>query len=607
MTYCVTTQTCQNGGLPVTGNQLSNCQVLSGSVAVTKFIPGTQGTVHDFDVSFTAARTAVHGDRFLQCTYNGATLKLAAALTVYDTPPVITNVVPGTLTPGVPTSVTIAGSNFGPYPGSVIVSQDPQGNLAIQQQPSRSAWNDNSVTVSVTPSSSASGQYDLKILSSGVYVDGSGNDFNTPLFLVQPGTNDQAQSNPKPITVQGQPPTVASLQVSQPSTPDAVTGIAPAVTAVPITDTSSAFATENPTPTRCVAGSVLDGCLITVLKDSGTVTVTAAGIQPLGSGGQIQWVLQRDSHDTVDSAFVCLHLPVACIAAVAAGSQVTFDPSSAGNFRLIAYFDANGNGQFDEGEQLRVARIAVVRFTIQNGSSMTLADTLYPDSFADGTVGASSAVTQGGIVISAPMRLSATYLMEGGGTLRTIGTDPIRLGNVGNLISVGNLSDTFEVTYPLAGVGNEDPGGTTPMVDSNMNPPAGGLQPFRGDSQTTLLAQPGTPPGTVGLLVRLDSSDGPAFSWKPTFKNTGILWAQTAGGNAFQEYAVAFCLTFPGTYVSLSQAKWSLAVNGYYTGVWADSGSIVTGDSALQQVGAADKVQVLGPSFKQTVNMKYIP
>ena len=198
------------------------------------------------------------------------------------------------------------------------------------------------------------------------------------------------------------------------------------------------------------------------------MTVQAVNVQPAASVGALRWIIDRDPSDTVGTGKPSL--------ANVTGQQTAFQPSMPGNFRLTVYIDRNANGAFDEGEQLRVLRIAVVRVTFQSGSDVfTLTDTL---EFAPsvGTVGVASTSDDG--TGPFPMTLSAAYLLEGGGASRTIGTGWIRLGNVGNL-----RSDSFQVSYGLAGVASEDPGGPLPMVDTRQvtkdEEPSGGATPFR--------------------------------------------------------------------------------------------------------------------------------
>jgi hypothetical protein len=140
------------------------------------------------------------------------------------------------------------------------------------------------------------------------------------------------------------------------------------------------------------------------------------------------------------------------------------------------------------------------------------------------------------------------------------------------------------------------------MVDTSLvtvkpgclNPqPAGGDCPFRANSvQTTLHS-------ATGQRVRLESQDSPGFGkWKIDHPATGNPWGSTSGGNAFNEFVVAFSSDFPRTYSSLNEDSYTLTVRGINdgTGKWKDNGSSST--SSETRLGPVkDKVQVLGLSF----------
>ena len=363
----------------------------------------------------------------------------------------------------------------------------------------------------------------------------------------------------------------------------AVTGIAPTVGPVTTDNTDSEFATDN--------GS-LD---VVVLKNSGVITVTGTNFEGALGGDQVQWQIDRDPTDVVDSGTPTL--------TGSPGSQVTFSPSTAGNFRLIAYIDANGSGSFDEGEQVGVVKFAIIQATLQQSTFILSEENIAGiDSSNQGT---STATTGGDTVNTAPMQLSATYLLEGGGADRTVGTGAITLGNVGNLIG----TDNFGITYPgtRSGTGAEDPGGTTPMVDT-LNATTvdqGGATPFRVNSTTS------DGNGGTGRIVAVTSADRPKFVWRLFHPTTGNAWDETAGGVSFREFVVAFSSTFPRTYLALHQAAWTVTVVGTNEdSVWDDGNgtqmSTVTGDSALQSA-TGFPVQVLGPSYGKNNSITYRP
>lgn len=380
----------------------------------------------------------------------------------------------------------------------------------------------------------------------------------------------------RPIT------TVDNLEVTLPATPNAVSGAAPTVVPAISNNSSSAFASDTSSD------------LVTVLKDSGAVTVTAKNVQPQANTNQIQWRLDRDPTDTIDTAMPAL--------GDSTGPQTTFKPSAAGNFRLIAYVDVNGNGTFDEGEQLRVLRMAIVKATLQPNSSFFLQNTVTGIGLTKVTTLDSSRV---------PMKLQAAYLLEGGGPGRDIGTRAITIGDIGNLVS-----DTFAINYPVpsggapppgnvAGTEVEQPGGPMPMVDTlNVQKdaePNGGTTAFRANSNMSELPAP-----SGGRLVQLSSFDAPEFSWDSNHPTTTNSWGSTAGANSFRELVVAFSNSFRRTYLLLHQAAWTVNVVGVNKGsVWVDAGSSVTGDTAFQAPTAP--VQAVGLSFVRQVGLSHTP
>ncbi|HLH18975.1 MAG TPA: hypothetical protein VKX45_17275 [Bryobacteraceae bacterium] len=214
-TYCVSTsQTqCIDGGFDAAG--ISSCSILGGGVTVTGMIAKPNGVKYEFELQFTADRTAWHGAHTLTCTYNGQKLSLANALMVYDATPVITSIAQDAPMVNGSFYVTLTGKYFGTAPGTVVpcahttaspappCGSTPTSDLTItqpspywQSQPASApldSWNNTQVKALVTPSASASGTYDLVINSTGVSTYGG------TAFLARNGT--QPESNREPITI----------------------------------------------------------------------------------------------------------------------------------------------------------------------------------------------------------------------------------------------------------------------------------------------------------------------------------------------------------------------------------------------------------------------
>ncbi len=371
---------------------------------------------------------------------------------------------------------------------------------------------------------------------------------------------------------------VDKLTASLPSTPDASTAVAPA---------DGTFTTTNKT-LAYVPTSNND--LMVVLQGAGTITVSANVVQPLTP--TIHWEIDQNPADTVATGTPTL--------GATTGNTTTITPNAPGNFRLIAYLDLNNNGTFDQGEQLKVLRIAIVKATVQAGSASLTTNT----AFAGGVNSVTTAGASGNVHA---MDIKASILLQGGGADQKIGTSQIVIGNVGNL-----LSDTFQITYPgqpmpadtRNGVGKEDPDGQinpapgfpAPMVDTvNGNNPNGGSAPFRGNSTQTVLAS------ATGRLIKLTSLDAPAFGWAGVHPTTGNPWAATSGVNAFREFIVGYSQTFIQNYMSYAHGDWTVTATGTSNaGTWQSNGATVTTPGAITvatQTGSDAGVQVRGPSF----------
>jgi hypothetical protein len=586
-----------NGTLTVTGSCLDHVSQVSfqSVLGLSAGAPSAVGAAsapevgpEQFTASYavTAGSPASQGYMTVTTPYGSAT----APVQVVPALPYISSINPDWWPAGSSTTVTISGAGFGggPWLGAT------QGVVSIASQYAvnwvLASWSDGQITGTVTPSANDPGEAVTVSVTGGSYGLG---------FQAGQGVGQPSPSAPATVEPRGEV-MISGLAIAQAATPNAVDGTVPSSgNSITSTNRSSAFAVVG--APDCSTSPTQNACLMTVLKNSGTLTVTAQNPQPAASATQIQWQIDRDPTDTVETG-----MPVI---SGSPGAQITFQPSAAGNFRLTAYVDLNGNGVFDEGEQLGVLQIAVVRATLLTGI-FTVQNTLA------GT-GNSSVVTDPSRNVQvAPMRLGAQYLLEGGGSARNVGVGAVTIGDVGNLVS-----DTLTVAYPVPtgvtrppgnvpGSETESPGGPLPMVDtekgSRGSGPTGGATAFRATS--TLSEQPGFVPGTGGRAVQIISGDGPVFQWDNFHPATGNPWASTAGSNVFREFLAAFSSDFPQTYAALSQAGWTITPAGINDSGWEDpnSTSSVTGTGAgLQAV--SNSVQVLGLSFRYQHTMQHVP
>ena len=206
-------------------------------------------------------------------------------------------------------------------------------------------------------------------------------------------------------------------------------------------------------------------------------------------------------------------------------TQVSFQPSAAGNFRLIAYVDLNGNGMWDEGEQLQVLQIAIVQATLQQPINQA---PFFQTRNTLAASGASAIVTTSASQPAFPMAIYGVYLLEGGGAGRTVGAPNISIGEVGNL-----LSDTFTISYPgtTLGIGVEAPGGDTPMVDAGPN-----NYPYRTNSVPIPSTSVPAPPATGGRMVGVISGDSPTFGWRLAYPHPRRRLWQRVGQHQWQQH-----------------------------------------------------------------------
>ena len=563
---------------------VSGTCLLGVSGASVSGLPGlsvTLGTVGFGSVQLrygpAAGTAAASGASTGSVVLSAGSLMLPAVAMVVPSLPYITGLTPGVWQSGSTVAFTITGVGFGASPGVSLAF----GNLGavtpivcgIGQ-----VCTDSVIHGSVViPAEGSPDQATVSVAFRGIQVG------NGLLAAPQEPVGSQAVAD---VQVSALTLTIDGIQVSQPPTPDAATGLPPITFAGQYSNKNSSFATASDTASLDLA----------VLKDAGAVTLTVQNLQPDSGASQIRWRIDRDPTDTVDTGVPALSSTV--------GSSVNFLPSTAGNFRLIAFEDNNRNGGFDEGEQLAVVRLAVVRTTLLPGGDAifsTRNNTPLPlpqlDPLYVGITTATSAAIAG-----APMVVGVEILIEGGGPTRTIGTAKVSVGVVGNL-----QADTFVVSYPgsVGANGTEIPGGPLPMLDTGrvaVNQPAsGGASAFRDTLQVTTLP----PPASGGLARRIISADAPTFRWLRSHPTTGDAWDSAAGSNAFTEFVVGFSDSFPRTYLPFSRANWQVSLNGGVTTGWASS--TISGNGSLQPIGGADKLQAIGLSFARQHSMIYKP
>jgi hypothetical protein len=356
-----------------------------------------------------------------------------------------------------------------------------------------------------------------------------------------------------------------------------------------------AFSSTSPSILFADAQTTLMDMMVVLQSSSGLITVSAEDVNPTSSTNQLRWKIDRDPTDTVATGTPSLSAQT--------GSPITVTPNTAGNFRLICYYDKNGNAAYDTGEEKRVIRMAVVRIT-KSPSDVPEIGALLQQTGATNGVNTGSA-----------MAISLDFLLEGGGNNRMIGVKFVHIGNVGNL-TADNSVINFPIPVPtppapgnVAGTEFEIPGATLPMLDGPNDNPTGGDQAFR--SASTESSSNGT--GGLGQIRSVRSDDAPSFGpWDATHPVTHNPWMTTQGGYSFTEFMVAFSDSFKKYYGALAKATWTItAVGSRVSGVWQNTASGMTlqgasGDEAeftslisngSPQSGDTAGVKVLGLSY----------
>ena len=396
--------------------------------------------------------------------------------------------------------------------------------------------------------------------------------FIVPLF-------DEAQYNVIPM--------VASISAEVLSTKNAASNVRPANTVFLTTNSNIAFATETNS----------SDLLVAFQSSMEQITINAVGVVPTTGATLLKWKIDRDTTDTVGTGVPALNTQV--------GGQLLLTPDKAGNFRLICYFDANTNNNYDTGEELKVLRLVIVRTSISS-------DDCTIDSPMVNFQGDFPNPTEFGVTSGIPMSINCEVLIEGGGSNKRIGVSKIHFANIGNLVA-----NTAKVNYKLSGIATENPNGTLPvalpMVDTNQvtqgNSPTGGDTAKRGNSSETSSNASGG-----GQTKFITSDDIPGFGpYKLIHPTTNKVWATTLGGYDFREFIAGYSDTFPRNYVVVAKANWTVRYLGSRnkTGDWVDNGSTVTLQGMNQtsttftvtvtngtpQSGDTSGIQVLGRSY----------
>ena len=321
------------------------------------------------------------------------------------------------------------------------------------------------------------------------------------------------------------------------------------------------------------------GQYMTVPYGTPAFTVFADNVQPANiSGLPLKWDVTRNPADSLAGP-VGLY-PIG-------PSSAIFDPTSAGSFRIVFYNDANNNNEVELGEQLRILKIAVVKFSLVADGPQGL------DALEVGGLNTFGGLIEDGsarIDTNAAMLARLEVLLEGGGSDRRIGTSSIQLGGLGNL-----TFNNFQVNYAPDGYAREIKYGDYRFCDCSLGAgltPNGGDEPFRSTSRDSERQQL-----SVGVSVVVEADDEPDVIWPLVHPFTLRTFTGTQDGLSFTEYFAAYSSDFKQSYVLVGEQGWFVRYNSTYV-----EGTFNYEASTVNKLGFVSRVSFVGEGQPATVS-----
>ncbi len=276
--------------------------------------------------------------------------------------------------------------------------------------------------------------------------------------------------------------------------------------------------------------------------------------------------------------------------------------SSEGSFNVILYYDANHDGNFDAGEQLKVFHLAEVGVVVKDSYvSSSNANFTFSDSGTHTTI-RSGMFARGHYAIVE----HAVVQVVGGGTNGMIGVKKIHVGWLQNA-----LHDTFKATYQDHSTQTEKlTFGTFPILDATYE--VGGISVFGLPPNHGHLKSPGPlrdpllkndPEGGQDRLV--DTADSPSVVLPD--KNGDSPVVSAIGANSFVDFLSAFSDDFNESYASSYSVNWS-AIFRYtkVAGKWRNNFSAISDDEdslGIPLLLGSSGVKTTGPLFINEVEI----
>jgi hypothetical protein len=361
--------------------------------------------------------------------------------------------------------------------------------------------------------------------------------------------------------------------------------------------------------------NITNANVFAIPQSSGVIKLTAEGLAPNNADilSRVHWTVRRNQTDIATGALPSI-APDPSDPTNPRKDQVSMN--GVGSFNVICYLDANGNGQYDPGEEIKVFNLAEVGVTIiQNQSQATPNSTYF--AAAPTRHGRDMKISSGNFSASFAMHYKDTVMLLGGGNNGMIGVSKIHLGWLQN-----GVSDTFKVTYADGNTESETltAPATFPILDSTYPAAAGhpnailtlppGADPnLPNEEDASRDSVVGPDPGGAGQDRTVDSCDSPAVVFPNAFPGTGSAPISTAGTNSFKVYLVAYSDDYNSWYGAYQEVDWSALFS--YTnpggGAWMNNGSTVTVTQNTVFANPTDvqalNVTISGPRFWKSATM----
>ena len=352
--------------------------------------------------------------------------------------------------------------------------------------------------------------------------------------------------------------------------------------------------------------------VVAVPQSDGSMSLTGVGLSPSTPKvlAGIGWTVVRNADDVAAGA--------APLVAQSTSSplQATVDLNDGvGSFNLICYYDANGNGAYDVGEEVKVFHLAEVGVIVKPGGTEA-ANSGY---FSQTLDGEDTLFNSGDFVSHFALSERETVQVVGGGADGTLGVSQVHVG-----FAQDGTSDTGSYHYQDGKTyANVLANATFPIIDSSYQEgidnaysgaifgnPLGAERKLPNDP--TLDPVIGTDPDG-GQDRSVTTGDSPAIGAKTTLPGDHSPLVAADGTLGFQAYLAAYSDAFRRTYAGYLRVDWSatyqykFAFTSSTAGNWQNTGSSVT--ATVTTLAAGDDLDLVdfvtsGPVYIHSESIK---